>query len=182
MARFFPAIAVGLAILILDQLTKAWILGSVFAFPTPWQQGLWHPPIEVTGFFNLVMVWNRGVSFGLFAAESDAQRWLLVAVAVAISVVLAVWLGRTPRPGLKLLLAAIIGGAIGNVIDRVRFGAVADFVDLHVLGYHWPAFNVADAAISIGAVILALDMLRPDPPKGNGGAETAGADGNRPTE
>lgn len=160
--RYLPAALVALLILVADQLTKIWILGTVFAFPEPWHQGLRHAGFEITGFFNLVMVWNRGVSFGMFAADSDAQRRLLIAVTGGIALGMLIWLLRSPRPGFRLLLALIIGGAVGNLLDRVRFGAVADFLDFHVLGYHWPAFNIADAAITIGALLLAVDALFPN--------------------
>ncbi|EKV32326.1 Lipoprotein signal peptidase [Caenispirillum salinarum AK4] len=147
--RLVPGLILALVILVVDQLSKIYIVGSVMDPPRV---------IEVTGFFNLVMAWNYGVSFGLFN-EPGTQRWMLIALALAVSAALAVWMTREPARATRLALGAIIGGAIGNVIDRVRWGAVADFLDFHAFGYHWPAFNVADAAIVVGAAVLVLDNL-----------------------
>jgi signal peptidase II len=142
--------AAGLIVLALDQASKWWIVASVMAPPRE---------IALTPFFNLVMVWNRGVTFGLFGGAPDAARWLLVGLSLAIVAVLGVWLARTPRPWVAIALGAVIGGAIGNVIDRLRYGAVADFLDFHVAGWHWPAFNLADSAIVVGVGILMLDAF-----------------------
>ncbi len=158
-------LTIAAAVLALDQLVKWIMLDRVFGIAGPWDTPIWPPPfIEVTPFFNLVMVWNRGVSFGLFSHDADAMRWLLIAVALAITAGLAIWLRRVDRPFVAVSIGLVIGGAIGNVIDRLRFGAVADFLDFHLFGYHWPAFNVADSAISIGVVLLLYDGLagRPD--------------------
>ncbi len=135
-------------ILILDQLTK-WFFRNVVLDGTRF--------IEITPFLNLVEVWNRGVSFGLFASDSSWTPILLSALAIAISVVLIVWLKRAETRLLALALGIVIGGAIGNVIDRVIWGHVYDFLDFHIAGYHWPAFNVADSAISIGVVLILID-------------------------
>ncbi len=113
--------------------------------------------MDVTGFFNLVTVWNRGVSFGLFSSDAELGRWGLSGLSVAISVGLVFWLRKAESRLLAIALGLVIGGAIGNVVDRVRFGAVFDFLDFHVAGYHWPAFNVADAAIVIGVGLILLD-------------------------
>jgi signal peptidase II len=147
--RLVPGLILALVILVIDQLTKVYMVGTVM-----------NPPrvIEVTGFFNLVMAWNYGVSFGLFN-EPGTQKWMLIALSLVVSAALAVWMAREQATVTRLALAAIIGGAIGNVVDRFRWGAVADFLDLHAFGYHWPAFNVADAAIVLGAAILVLDNL-----------------------
>ncbi len=152
-------LALAAVILAADQATKWLMLERVFALPAPITLTSWHPPIVVTDFFNLVMVWNRGVSFGLFAGSSDAMRWVLLAVALAVSAGLLVWLARTPSRFVAISLALIIGGAIGNAIDRLRFGAVADFIDLHVAGWHWPAFNLADSGITVGVALLIADSL-----------------------
>ena len=151
---------VAAVVLVLDQITKWLILNVVFDLPDPIGPHSTHPSITITGFFNLVMVWNRGVSFGLLASDAEMTRWLLIGLALIISAVLAVWMARTPRPVLRLVLGAVIGGALGNVIDRLRFGAVADFFDVHAFGYHWPAFNIADSAISLGVVVLLIDAFR----------------------
>jgi signal peptidase II len=118
------------------------------------------PPIIVTDFFNLVMVWNHGVSFGMFAEHR--MPLVLIGVAAVMIVVLLVWLTRAESLKIVLAVGCIIGGAAGNAIDRTRFGAVADFFDVHIGGYHWPAFNIADSAIFIGVVVLCyLSMLSP---------------------
>jgi signal peptidase II len=149
MVRF--GLIVAAIVLILDQATKEWWLALMRANPAG---------IEIAPFFNLVMVWNHGVSFGLFNdMGSDAQRWLLSGFAVVMSVFLFIWLRRTGNRLVALGLGLVIGGAIGNVIDRLRFGAVADFLDFHVAGWHWPAFNIADAGIVVGAACLLADGL-----------------------
>lgn len=143
-------IAIALAVLILDQASKWWILAVVMQPPQA---------IEVTPFFNLVMAWNRGVSFGLFTHEAEIMPYVLTAVALAIVGFLLVWLWRSDRAFTAASLGLVIGGALGNVVDRFRFGAVADFLDFHVAGYHWPAFNVADSGITIGVALIVLDGL-----------------------
>lgn len=141
-------------ILALDQLTKAWVLAAYS--PATW-------PVEVTGFFNLVLVWNRGVTFGLFQGnDSPIQRVLLTGLAVVVAGVLAWWLRTGSHDSLsRWALRLIIAGALGNAIDRVAYGAVVDFLDFHVAGWHWPAFNVADSAIVVGALLLLADGLWP---------------------
>lgn len=143
--------------LILDQLSKWVILAHVMDPPRV---------IEVTGFFNLVMVWNQGVSFGLFSNESPYGPWILSGVAVVISGFLMLWLRRAENKIIASALGLVIGGAIGNVIDRLRFGAVADFLDFHLAGWHWPAFNVADAAIVIGVGFILIEGFFPERFKG----------------
>jgi signal peptidase II len=138
-----------LTVLVLDQATKWLALASL----EPYR------PIEVTPFFNLVLVWNRGVSFGLFAGAGDHGPWLLTLTTVGIGALLIVWLRRETRPVVQAALWLVLAGAAGNLIDRVRFGAVVDFLDFHALGYHWPAFNVADSAIVVGAGLILLDSL-----------------------
>jgi signal peptidase II len=120
--------------------------------------------IPIAPFFNLTMVWNQGVSFGLLTAGSDWARWGLVALSAVISIGFAVYLTRAERVLTGLALGLVIGGAIGNLIDRVRFGAVADFLDFSALHFPW-VFNVADASITIGAILLAYDLLVNDPKK-----------------
>ena len=122
--------------------------------------------VTLTPFLNFVMVWNQGVSFGLFdGAAGDTEKgarmmsMIFIALSLVISLLMVIWLGLARRRCLAWALALIVGGAVGNVIDRVRFGAVADFVDLHYAGLHWPAFNVADSAIVIGAILMILDTM-----------------------
>ena len=140
-------VAIILAVLVADQLSKLWIAG-LFA------EG--RRVIEITSFFNIVEVWNPGVSFGMGAALGP---WVLTGLAVVISVALFIWLLRAETGLLQIALSLLIGGAVGNVIDRVRFGAVYDFLDFHAFGYHWPAFNLADTAIFIGVALLLLDRI-----------------------
>lgn len=139
-----------LCVLILDQLSKWWILAI-----------LMQPPriIEIAPFFNLVFGWNTGISFGLFGGDSVLNAWVLPVVACAVIAVLLLWLTRANHRELGLSLGLIIGGAIGNVIDRLRFGAVLDFLDFHAYGFHWPAFNVADSGITIGAALMIVNSL-----------------------
>lgn len=137
----------------LDQLSKWLILELVMDPPRV---------VPVLPFFNLVLVFNRGVSFGLFGSHSAWGPYLLSALAVAVAVALAFWARRAETPLLAGAIGAIIGGAIGNVVDRLRFGAVVDFLDVYLPGTalpHWPAFNVADSAIVVGVVLVALDGL-----------------------
>lgn len=135
-----------------DQAIKHWVV-VIFNLPAKgW--------VEVTPFFNLAMAWNKGVSFGLFPQETDLTRWLLISFISAVTIGLAVWLRRAEGIWLKLALAFIIGGSIGNLIDRFRWGAVADFLDFHAFGWHFWTFNIADSAISIGVILLLIDGLR----------------------
>ena len=136
-------------VLLADQLHK-WVMLELVNIDA-------RPPIEVMPFFNLVMVWNPGVSFGLFGDHEGERALFLILLALVIVVALAVWLWRCADGLIATALALVIGGALGNVIDRVRFGAVADFFDFHAYGWHYPAFNIADAAIFIGVCLLLYD-------------------------
>jgi signal peptidase II len=145
------------ALAALDQLVK-WLVLARFA---PGER------LEVTGFFNLVLVFNKGAAFSFLAGQSGWQTPLLAGFALVAALVVGVLIHRNKD---KLLLstglALILGGAIGNVIDRVRFGHVVDFVDLHALGWHWPAFNVADSAITLGALLLIYEGFLHDDKRG----------------
>ncbi len=143
------ALALAAVVILLDWVTKTWIL-NIFAAP-PYR-------IEVTSFFNLILTFNTGVSFGLFA-QSD-PRWLLVGFSVAVALGLGLWLWREPRFPLVAAFGLIIGGALGNVYDRIAYGAVVDFLDFHIGTWHWPAFNLADSAITLGAVIFLFDAFK----------------------
>ena len=138
-----------LAVLIVDQVSKAAALRVLDVYQS----------LTVTPFFDLVLVWNRGVSFGMFAGAGDHGPWLLMALAAGIATFLIGWLYRETRPVTRVALWLVLAGAVGNTIDRVRFGAVVDFLDFHLYGHHWPAFNVADSAIVIGAGLILLDGL-----------------------
>lgn len=117
--------------------------------------------LALTGFFNLVHVHNTGAAFSLFADQPGWQRGFFILLALAASVVILVLLQRSRGKALfSMALSLILGGALGNLIDRLRFGHVIDFLDFHLGGWHWPAFNVADSAITLGAALLIWDSLR----------------------
>jgi len=119
----------------------------------------------VTGFFNLVKVLNKGVSFGMFNNLTDG-KYIILVVNLSILAVLLVWLYRNQIAYLAWALSLIIGGALGNIIDRVRNDAVADFLDFHLFGYHWPSFNLADSAVFLGVVLLLLEnYFKKTPPE-----------------
>jgi len=159
------AFTIALAVIVVDQLTKIWMLGSVFPAacmgfnPTP--DPYTHCSVPVLGPFNLSMVWNQGVSFGLFRGEADWVRWVLAAFSLGVAIALGVWARRVERPILGVAIGLVMGGAIGNLVDRVRLGAVADFLDFQGLMFPW-VFNIADSGITIGVVLLLLDSLRRD--------------------
>jgi signal peptidase II len=146
-------LAYGLAalVVVLDQLAKAWIVG-VLDLPAKGS-------VEVLPILRLTMVWNPGVSFGLLRADSDLGRWLLVAFAAVVVVVLAAWVRRSTTVLTAIGVGLVMGGAIGNnIIDRVRFGAVEDFLDFGGLGFKW-VFNVADSAITVGVALLLIELV-----------------------
>ncbi|MDP3854734.1 signal peptidase II [Phenylobacterium sp.] len=151
----WAAYALAAFVIAADQASKYWIL-AVYDLPSRFS-------VPIAGPFSLTMVWNRGVSFGLFRADQELTRWLLAAFAVIVSCVLAWWARQAPRATLALGFGLVIGGALGNVIDRIRFGAVADFLDFQRLGFFPWVFNVADSAITVGVVFLLLDSLRKEP-------------------
>ncbi len=153
---FGPGLLVAAAVTLFDQWSKWFMVEKVMQPPRV---------IPVTPFFNLVLGWNRGVSFGFFNNSSPLNDWLLPAVALVIIVVLLVWMGKSKGFLMAASLGLIIGGALGNVIDRFRHGAVTDFLDFYIGSYHWPAFNLADAAITVGAVVLVADSLFNQPEK-----------------
>jgi signal peptidase II len=142
------------AVVALDLATKEWV-SSVFRYGET---------MEVMPFFNLVLVHNTGAAFSFLAGAGGWQRWFFTAVAVVISGVL-VWMLRKPGTGrlLSAALALVLGGALGNLYDRVTVGYVVDFIQLHAGGYYFPAFNVADSAITVGVVLLIWDSIRPQP-------------------
>lgn len=136
-------------ILVVDQISKYWIIDFI-QLPRRGQ-------IELLPILNFTWVENRGVSLGMLTASSDTQRWLLVALTAAIALGVAWWIWRERRRWDIFALGLVLGGAIGNIADRVRFGYVADFIDLHIGDFRpFLVFNVADAAITIGVVILVL--------------------------
>ena len=148
MPKALPWLAAAAAIVAADQLVK-WLVAASFRYGEL---------REVTGFFNLVLVYNKGAAFSFLADAPGWQGPLLVAFAALAAVVVSFLILRNPQKKLFCAgLALILGGAVGNVIDRLRFGHVVDFLDFHAFGWHWPAFNVADSAITTGAVLLILE-------------------------
>jgi signal peptidase II len=145
------AIALSVATLAIDQASKQTILAYLRAKGTM--------VVVFEDFFRLVEVWNRGVSFGMLGGDRSLPPWVLSGVAVAVCVGLFVWLRRVERKYTAWGIGLVMGGAIGNVIDRALWGAVFDFADFFVGQWHWPAFNIADAAIVIGVGLLLLDSL-----------------------
>ncbi len=159
MRRLAPWYALAVLVVVLDQLTKYWISAGLD----------YGEARAVTGFFNLVLTHNKGAAFSFLAAASGWQRGFFIGIALVAIVVIGVLLARHAGEKLFCLaLALILGGAIGNVIDRIALGYVVDFLDFHLAGWHWPAFNLADSAITVGAVLLVADSFRP-------GARRAGA-------
>lgn len=150
MTRLFQATLIALLVIVLDQASKAWIFYDLMNPPTV---------INVFPFLDFVLAWNKGVGFGLLKAHSPWGRMFLITLALGISMGLGAWIWRTTDKLLLISLSMIIGGAIGNIIDRLRFGAVLDFIYIHVYisEYHFPAFNVADSAITVGVCLLILE-------------------------
>jgi signal peptidase II len=149
--RGAPWFGIAAALIALDQLVKAIVLGYFSG----------RGPVEpVTGFFNLVLACNKGAAFSFLADAPGWQTPLFAGFALVASVVVAVLIVRNPAKRLFCAaLALVLGGALGNLIDRLRLGSVVDFLDFHAAGWHWPAFNVADSAITLGAVALILESF-----------------------
>ena len=147
---FRLGIGIAIAISALDQLTKWIVLKMVMTPPQT---------IAITDFFNLVLVANRGISFGLLSSDSPWGQPLLIALALALSAMLVFWLRGADNRLLAGSIGLVLGGAVGNAIDRVNHGAVIDFLDFYLGAYHWPAFNLADAAIVIGVAAIILEGL-----------------------
>lgn len=148
-----PWLAYGITLLVIvfDQMTKISV-----------SRAFEYAQVEaITSFFNLTLRHNYGVAFSIFDDAAGSQRWWLSALAIIVSIVLVIWIARLGRRWtFELLgLSLILGGAIGNVYDRVTLGYVVDFIEVHYSGYHWPAFNIADSAICIGAGMLLVDAF-----------------------
>lgn len=146
-------LGLGIATLVLlaDQLHKAWMLYvyDIGAKGT----------VTLTPFFDLVLVWNQGVSYGLLAQRTELGRWGLILFAFAAVIALVVWLARITSPLAAAAIGLIIGGAVGNAVDRILYGSVADFFSLHAFGFEWYVFNIADTAIVAGVVGLLYESL-----------------------
>jgi signal peptidase II len=145
--------AVAAVIAVGDQLSKLWVLGFFAARPAGPRV------LNIAPFFNLVLTGNRGMSFGLFNNDTAANTVIFTALAALIVLGLVIWLRRAETVLLKAAIGLVIGGAVGNVIDRLVRGAVVDFLDFHLGEWHWFAFNLADSAICVGVAALLLDGL-----------------------
>ncbi|MDN5849565.1 MAG: signal peptidase II [Nitrococcus sp.] len=149
MLRF--GLLVAAAVIIVDQLTK--FLAEIGLVP--------YQPVPLLPFFNLTLSYNRGAAFSLLADQGGWQRWLLIGVAICVCAFLLRWLAQLRRRErwLALVLGLILGGALGNAIGRLRYGYVIDFIDVHYGHWHWPAFNIADSAITLGVAWLVVSLL-----------------------
>lgn len=145
-------LALSAVIILLDQWTKSWVLTSLPEH---------RPVVVIEGFWNWFRTYNKGAAFSFLSNAGGWQLWFFSLLALAVSAVLTVWLSRTPRRdwAVAVPFALVIGGAIGNVIDRLRFGHVVDFIQWHYRDFYWPAFNIADAAIVVGAVLIVVTSL-----------------------
>lgn len=140
-----------LIVLILDQITKAWVSNHLS----------FNQPVNILPYFDLRLLHNTGAAWSFLADQGGWQRWFLSGLAIIVSIVIMVWLTRldSKQRWLACALALILGGALGNVMDRIIYGYVVDFIDIYYQQWHWPAFNIADIAISIGAVMLLIDAI-----------------------
>ena len=145
-------VAAALLAVVVDQATKAWALAALWP---PYSEGIVLLPV-----LNLRLGFNTGVTFGMFRESAADAVWVLVAIKLGVVALLGWWLWRTRLRAEALGLGLIIGGALGNIIDRIVQGAVTDFVDAHYAGWHWPTFNLADVAIVCGVGLLILASLR----------------------
>ena len=144
-------LALSLSIILLDQITKQ---VAVELIPL-------HHSIEVLPFFNWTLMYNEGAAFSFLSDQGGWQRWFFIILSTVVTVALTIWLFRLQQDerSIALSLSLIIGGAIGNLIDRIHLGHVVDFIHLHYQDYYWPAFNVADSAITVGVTIMIVDSL-----------------------
>ena len=151
MTSFRLGALLALVTLALDQATKLYLL---FGYDLPLKE-----PLVFAPFLELIVVWNRGISYGLFQQDSEFGRWALLGISLVAAIGLSVWMAKTPSRLLAASLGLIIGGAVGNAIDRVAYGAVFDFVHFHVGSFSWYVFNIGDAAIVAGVIGLLYDSL-----------------------
>lgn len=144
--------SLALLILALDQWSKAWFSVNL-DYARPW---------VINDFFNFTLLHNTGAAFSFLSDSGGWQRWFFSAIAAAVSIVLVVWLARlnTAKRMEALALALVLGGAVGNLIDRVQLGYVVDFIVVHYQNHYWPAFNIADSAICVGALLLLIDGFK----------------------
>lgn len=144
-------------VVVLDQLTKLWAASAL----------TYGEAVPVMPYFNLTLLHNTGAAFSFLSQGGGWQRGFFILIALVVCVVLLLWLARLRQAErwLAVAITLVIGGAIGNLIDRIAFGYVIDFIDLYYGAWHWPAFNIADSAIFVGAVMLAIDALRGEKPE-----------------
>ena len=142
-------LGIAASVIAIDQISKFAVISMLAPY-----QGL-----SITPFLNLVLILNTGITFGFFASNDTFTRWTLIVLALIISIILMRWLISAEGRYVCAALGMIIGGALGNVIDRLVHGAVVDFLDFHLYGWHWPAFNVADSAITLGVALFVLSSL-----------------------
>ncbi|MCV6639333.1 signal peptidase II [Candidatus Albibeggiatoa sp. nov. NOAA] len=143
---------ISIIVVILDQVSKIWADTTL----------VFGQPVEILPFLNFTLLYNTGVAFSFMADAGGWQRWLFTGLAAVISVIIMVWMARTPRSQIWVnsALAMILGGAIGNnLIDRLLYGHVIDFIDVYYQQWHWPVFNIADSAITVGAIMLLIDAI-----------------------
>lgn len=139
-------------VIVLDQVSKWWMVSWLSLYET----------VAILPYFNLTMAHNHGAAFSFLAQAGGWQRWFFISLALIISVVLLVWLAKLKLTAKleAISLSLILGGALGNVMDRIMYGYVVDFLDVYVGTSHWPAFNIADSAICLGAILLILDSFK----------------------
>ena len=144
-----------LAVFALDQITKLWVVANFDLYES----------IQIVPQINITYVHNTGAAFSFLSSAGGWQRWFFVGVAVIASIILTVWLARlkTSDEWMAVTLSLILGGAIGNLFDRISYAYVIDFIDVYYQTWHWPVFNIADCAISIGVVMMLIDTFRPEP-------------------
>lgn len=149
--RMLPWLVIAAAIVVCDQLSKIWISKLLKMGQT----------IDVTSFFNLVLAYNKGAAFSFLASASGWQRYFFTAISIIAVIFILYFIKKNTRQKLFCWsFSLILGGAIGNLIDRLMYGHVIDFIDFHINTWHWPAFNIADSAITIGAILFVIDELR----------------------
>lgn len=151
MAKMHKWIVLAVLIVLIDQASKLWVLANFTR----------QDVMQLTPWLNFILAFNYGAAFSFLGDAGGWQRWFFTALAVGVSAVLIVWIYRLPTNArwMPLTLSLILGGAVGNVIDRVRFGYVVDFIDFHIGSWHFATFNVADMAITVGAIMLLIDAF-----------------------
>ena len=149
--KLYVSLSIAFIVLVLDLITKGWVESTLF----------YGERIPLTGFFNLVLTYNTGAAFSILSEASGWQRWFLSGIAAGASIFIVYLLTRhAANKMFCLALSLILGGALGNLWDRITLGHVVDFLDFYIGSYHWPAFNIADSAIFIGAALLIIDSFR----------------------